>query len=388
MFDKSSDLFPIKERYVFLAHCGIAPLYAPALKKEHEVGDEQSRTGALVFRRYDAILDSLRDASAQLLRTDPDNLAFVKNTSEGMNMIAGGYPFQAGDQVISYVHEYPANHYPWKRQERRGVELVLLPDRDITAQAPPGLPVAWTMRDLAERITPRTRIVALSHVQFASGFAADLQALAEFCGTHGIDLVIDAAQSLGSLPIYPEAWGIAAVVSSGWKWLMGPIGTGLMYTSEKFRGKLDLALVGAESMRQGTDYLNHAWDPYPSSKCFEYSTSPIALAAALDCCVRELPLRYGVETIAREIARLQAVFLAALDHARSRPIFADQRSSILSLVAPNADAVRRALLKENVICTERGGYLRIAPHFYNTDADMERAASLINMLCARSSQAD
>lgn len=389
MFDKSPERFPIKERFTFLSHCGIAPLYAEALRKEHEIGNEQSRTGALVFRRYDAILDGLREAAAALLKTVPDNLAFVKNTSEGINLIANGYPFQAGDQVISYVHEYPANHYPWKRQERRGVELVMLPDRPHprpecrSEGTTDGRPVAWTMRDLEERLTPRTRIVALSHVQFASGYAADLKPLADFCAAHDIDLVLDVAQSLGCLPIYPEELGIAAAVAAGWKWLMGPIGTGIMYTSARFRRKLDLVMVGAESMQQGTDYLDHAWNPFPSSKCFEYSTSPIALAAALDCCVRELPLRYGVEAIADEIARLQAVFLGVLDQTRCRPVFApgQQRSSLVSLIVPgDANEARRALLKENVICTERGGYLRVAPHFYNTETEMERAATYLNAL--------
>lgn len=380
MFDKTNERFPIKDKYVFLSHCGIAPLYSAALKKEHEVAEAQCRTGALVHSRYAPIVEGLRDAAAKLMKTSPDTLAFVKNTSEGIGLIAAGYPFQRGDQVISYVHEYPANHYPWKLQERRGIELVLLPDRDITGAAPPGCPVAWTMGDLEERVTPRTRIVALSHVQFASGYAADLKTLANFCTAHDIDLVLDVAQSLGSLPVYPEELGVAAAVSSGWKWLMGPIGTGLMYTSERFRRKLDLVMVGSDTMEQGADYLNHAWKPLASAKCFEYSTVPIALAAALECCVRELSLCYGLEAIQAEINRLQDVFLRALDQSRFRPLFTleQPRSSIVSLVAPgDANAARRALLKQNVICTERGGYLRIAPHFYNTDAEVERAAALL-----------
>lgn len=381
IFDKSSERFPVKEKYVFLSHCGIAPLYGPALARQNEIALEHSRTGALVFSKYDAILDRLRQASAELLCTSPDNLAFVKNTTEGIALIANGYPFEPGDQVISYVHEYPANHYPWKRQEQRGVELVLLPDRDITGNAPPGRPVAWTMRDLEERVTPRTRIVALSHVQFASGFTADLEVLANLCASRGIDLVLDAAQSLGALPIDVEKLKIAAVVSSGWKWLIGPIGCGLLHTSPALRQKLELTMVGAESMQQGTDYLDHTWNPFASAKVFEYSTSPITLAAALECCVRELPLRYGVQAIAAEIARLQDIFLAALDRDRFRPVFApgQQRSTIVSLIAPgDANIVRKALLRENVICTERGGYLRIAPHCYNTEEEMERAARLLN----------
>jgi selenocysteine lyase/cysteine desulfurase len=382
MFDKRRELFPIGEQYVYLSHCGIAPLYSQALRAEHEVAIAQSRTGSLVFRRYDAILDGLRQAAAQMLGTSPENLAFVKNTTEGIGLIAGGYRFVPGDQVISYVHEYPANHYPWKLQERRGVELVLLPNRDITGAAPPDLPVAWTMQDLEARITPRTRIVALSHVQFASGYTADLTALADLCRAREIDLVLDVAQSLGCLPIDVEELGIAAAVSSGWKWLMGPMGTGLLYTSASFRQKLDPVMVGPATMRQGTDYLDHTWNPFSSAKCFEYSTSPIAIAAALECCVRELPLRYGVTAIHAEIVRLQEVFLQALDQARIPPLFAaaKNRSSILSLIVPDARSVCRALLKENVICTERGGYLRIAPHFYNTEDDMERVARQLNAM--------
>ncbi len=376
MFDKSHALFPVKDQYIYLTHCGIAPLYSGALRAEREVAEAQCRTGALVFSRYDAILDGLHAAAAQVLRTSPDNLAFVKNTTEGIGLIANGYPFQPGDNIISYVHEYPANHYPWKLQEKRGVELVLLPD-----SMPGDRPVAWSMRDLEARVTPRTRVVALSHVQFASGYCADLKTLAAFCLARNIDLVLDVAQSLGSLPIYPEELHAAALVSSGWKWLMGPIGSGLLYTSPSFRHKLDLTMVGAESMQQGTNYLDHAWKPFASAKCFEYSTSPIALAAALETCLREITLRYGIEAIAAEMFRLQDVFLRTLDPQQARPVFAqpEQRSSILSLMVPgDANALRRALLKQNVICTERGGYLRVAPHFYNTEEEMERAAMLIN----------
>ncbi|HMF27855.1 MAG TPA: aminotransferase class V-fold PLP-dependent enzyme, partial [Candidatus Cybelea sp.] len=348
------------------------------LRAEREVAEAQCKSGALVFSRYDAILDGLRDAAAQVLKTHADNLAFIKNTSEGINLIANGYPFEPGDEIISYIHEYPANHYPWKVQENRGAQLVLLPDA-----APGPRPVAWSMRDLEARVTPRTRVVALSHVQFASGHCADLKVLAEFCKAYGIDLVLDVAQSFGCLPVNPEELNAAALVTSGWKWLLGPIGSGLMYTSPKFRAKLELTMVGAESMQQGTDYLDHSWNPFASAKCFEYSTSPIALAAALECCLREITIRYGVEAIATEIFRLQDVFLAALDRARATPVFepAEQRTSILSLiVAGDANALRRALLKHNVITTERGGYLRVAPHFYNSDEEMARTAALVNQL--------
>lgn len=384
MFDKSNEVFPIKDSYVYLAHCGVSPLYTGALKKEQEITQGHQEKGGLLFSRYNEILNSLRTTAAKLFKTSADNLAFVKNTSEGMNMIANGYRFQEGDQIITYMNEYPANYYPWKLQERRGVELVLLSDSDITAPVPEGKPRGWSMADLETLATKRTRILALSHVQFTSGFAFDLKELGEFCQTHGIDLVIDAAQSLGALPVYPEEYNISAIVSSGWKWLMGPIGTGLMYTSPGFRTRLRDVMVGAELMVQGTDYLNHSWHPHHTAKRFEYSTSPISLAAALETCITDLALRYTPEKISKELFRLQDLVVDSLDQDRITPLLfpGHPRSTILSLICKNdkPEKIEEALTNNNIICTSRGGYLRVAPHFYNTEEEIQKTVSILNSI--------
>jgi selenocysteine lyase/cysteine desulfurase len=384
MFDKSKDVFPIKDSYIYLAHCGVSPLYSGALKKEREISRRHQEIGGLLFSKYFEILNGLRIAAAKLMKTSADNLAFVKNTSEGMNMIANGYRFQEGDQIITYMNEYPANYYPWKLQERCGVELVLLPDRDITASVPEGRPGGWSMADLEALVTNRTRILALSHVQFTSGFAVDLKELGEFCQTHGIDLVVDAAQSLGALPVYPEEYNISAIVSSGWKWLMGPLGTGLMYTSPGFRTRLRDVMAGAELMVQGTDYLNHSWHPHHTAKRFEYSTAPISLAAALEVCITDLALGYTPEKISAELFRLQDLFVGSLDRDRFTPLLfsGHPRSTILPLVCKKDDPnkIEKVLLKQNIVCSSRGGYLRVAPHFYNTMEEIHKTVSILNSI--------
>ncbi len=203
MFDKSKDLFPIKDGYVFLAHCGVSPLYREALEKEWEISEKHHKKGGLIFNEYNDILNGLRKSAADLLKTHPDNLAFVKNTSEAMCLIANGYRFQEGDRVISYVYEYPANYYPWKLQERRGVELVLLPDRDIislNSEDTKYCPCGWRMEDLEALVTDRTKILAISHVQFTSGFTADLKKLGKFCRAQGIDLVEVLREAGGETP--------------------------------------------------------------------------------------------------------------------------------------------------------------------------------------------
>ncbi|MDY0040321.1 MAG: aminotransferase class V-fold PLP-dependent enzyme [Desulforhabdus sp.] len=381
MFDKSSDLFPVKNNYIYLAHCGVSPLYSGALRKELEIARAQCDTGALAFKRYEDYLDELRSAAARLFKTSPENLAFVKNTTEGLSLIANGYPFEKGDRIISYVHEYPANHYPWKLQELRGVELVLLPDRGDLCRSAEGRPCSWSMADLEQLVDNKTRLIALSHVQFTSGFAADLKELGELCRSRGIDLVVDAAQSLGCLPLYPEEYNISAVASSGWKCLLGPVGTGLLYTSQPFRERLGHVLVGAEVMRQGTEYLDHRWQPHHSARRFEYSTSPISLAAGLKACIEEIPLRYEPENIRTEVFRLQDIILRTLDRDRFTPVEfqPEHRSGILSLICrDDPDAIAKVLEKQGVICSCRGGYLRLAPHFYISDEEIKRAVSILN----------
>src|SRR6476660_2022106 len=120
MFDKSVERFPIKKTHRFLSHCGFAPLYSGALRKQNEIAAAQSRAPHELLKEYGAILWRLRETAGLVMKTSPANIAFVKNTSEGMNFVANGFRFAAGDEVISYKHEYPANHYPWVLQERIG----------------------------------------------------------------------------------------------------------------------------------------------------------------------------------------------------------------------------------------------------------------------------
>lgn len=385
MFERDTGRFPVKAEFAYLANCGIAAQYAPCARATGDFTELHSRRGGALFMEYGDPLGGLRAAAAELLRTDVANLAFVKNTSEAINMIANGYPFEPGDRVISYLHEYPANHYPWVLQKERGVDFVLLSDHDPLAEdhgAAPG-PTGWSFEELEELADERTRIIAISHVQFCSGFAADLPRLGAFCKERGIDLIVDAAQSLGGLPVLPEEWNIAAVAASGWKWLLGPIGTGLFYTTPQLREKLKHTMAGAELMTQGFDYLDHRWQPIEDARRFHYSTAPHALAVGLEVTLRENFLRYGVAAIREENERLQKVFLAELDQDRHRPLLweAPHRSGILAL-RPDGDptAISRALFERGIFASERGGYLRIAPHFYNDDNEMQRAAAALNEL--------
>ena len=387
MLPNTSSFLPTDNQRIFLAHCAVSPLFAEAAAAIGEFNTALCRDGILALPNYFAFLSRFHHSGAQLLHTSADNIAFVPNTATALNMVANGYPFSPGDQIISYIHEYPSNHYPWLLQRNRGVELVLLQDQPATKDT--GMtrgPQGWSMAELCRLVTERTKIIALSHVQFASGYAADLQQLGDFCHNHRIDLVIDCAQSLGCLPVLPKEYHISALAASGWKWLMGPLGSGLFYTSPEFRAKLEPTLAGTGLMRQDRDYLNHNWDPYDDARMFEYSTLPWDHIIALDAVINALFLTNNIIDIRDEIFRLQDIFLHHLDAELCPPVLfsAEHRSGIIGLLPKgNLQKIIADLQQEDVIMTGPAGFLRLAPHFYLTDTQMIRAAQTVNSVCAK-----
>ncbi|MCK5070268.1 MAG: aminotransferase class V-fold PLP-dependent enzyme, partial [Desulfocapsa sp.] len=270
MFDKSENAFPAKKNSLFLAHCSISPMQKQAKEAAQGYLEAMAAEGIRGLPPYYSLIPRFHQKCAELFKSDAANISSIHNTAEGMCLIANGYPFQPGDEVISYVHEFPSNHYAWRLQEKRGVKLILLGDYDpLGSFADVDSPKGWSMDELEKKVSDRTRIVALSHVQFSSGYAADLKELGAFCKERNIDLVIDGAQSVGCLPLYPEEYNVAAVAVSSWKWLMGPFGAGLMYTNPEFREKIEVTMAGATSMQQGLEYLDHNWNPYEDGRKFE-----------------------------------------------------------------------------------------------------------------------
>lgn len=383
MFDKSESLFPVKTNSLFLAHCAISPLQQQAKEAAQGFLEAMGAGGISGLPPYFNLLPEFHKKGGRLLHTGPENISFVHNTAEAMCLLANGYPFQAGDEVVSYLHEFPSNHYPWRLQEKRGVKLVLLGDCDpLGYLGDVDAPRGWSMEELESRVTSRTRIIALSHVQFASGYAADLRALGTFCRERSIDLIIDGAQSLGCLPIYPEEYHVAAVAASGWKWLMGPFGAGMLYTSPALREKVELTMVGPYCMQQGLDYLDHRWNPYKDGRKFEYSTLAWEHVAALNGVLDSTFLRYSMEDIRAEVFRLQDLFLEHLDQKLFRVLLypKEHRSGILTLLSRgNSEELVERVGKQGLVLTARSDYIRIAPHFYLSDNDMKGAAELLNL---------
>lgn len=379
-------LFEFKKNFIYLNFCGISPLHPEAFKKKFEFEKKLTELGAIVFKEYSNIIKNFKENFAKLLRTSPQNISFVKNTAEGLSLIANGYPFQPEDEILSYINEYPSNHYPWKVQElKKRAKLKLIPDNKNLIfnkkEIPDSYPIGFSLEDIEKYATKKTKIIAISSVQFTSGFAADLKKIGSFCKEHQIDLIVDAAQSLGSIPLYPEEYNISAIASSGWKWLLGPLGSGILYTSPEFRNKIEITMAGADLMRQGNDYLNHSWHPFSDGRKFEYSTLPYGDILALSECAKIL-LEQDIENIRDKIFYLHSIFKKNCKTHKIKFLeFPEQNySGILSLVVENPEKVAQFLKENRIISTVRGNYLRIAPHFIITEEEMLLTVKILNSI--------
>ncbi len=393
--DLSPEHFPVKNNVNFLAHCSVSHLYSAGAERAKHCLDRQVQVGRGMIFEYSGeehIANRFYRNFAALLKTSAENITMTTNTSEAICMIANGYPWQPGDQIISYVNEYPANHYPWVLQAKtKGVELILLSDTDVpqesrsgTAPIPDTFARGWSFDELESVVTDRTRVIAISHVQFTSGYAGDMAKLGAFCKERNIDLIVDAAQSLGSIPVYPEEWGVSALASAGWKWLIGPVGTGVMYTSPEFREKIAITMTGADHMKQDTAYLDHRWNPHTTGQKFQYSTVSYSVLDGLSYIVESLFLKYSREEVRDHLFELQELALAQLDLDKYQPVIHERatRSGILALIpkVSSAAEICKTLETQGIIVTPRDGYLRFAPHLCTSTDEVADGVAALNAI--------
>ncbi len=386
-FDKSADRFP-RTKGIPLANCGKSQLSRGArdqaiidLEHEHLFGDSMYRENFI--RECN---DRLRKAGAKLFNSGPENIAYIDNVAHGLNLIALGMSWKKGDTILVYDKEYPSNLFPWTRPDH---EEWPLRAKFVQGSLFEGRAHKVTVEDFERAIDSTTRAIAVSQVQYTSGYSIDLVALGVLCKKHGLLFVVDAAQSAGCLPIHPRKCGADIVVTSGWKWLRGLNGSGLMYISSEYLEVLRPGLYGPDHRVQSAyEDLNYTVKRDASKE--EYSSLPKICVAALAGAIEEDGVgRYPIESIWTENKRLQDLFLSRLDATLFRrvPLEEHERSGILSFVTAKEPATIRKILysdqsipaeKRLNLPTPRGDYLRVGIHFDISDEEALWAAARLN----------
>jgi len=364
-------LLPLLEKGVAFNHAGISPQPASQAVQEFEAARSALLPGE-ALSAVSAFREEARRMYARMLGVTAAEIAITRHTAEGVNFLAQGFPWKAGDRILTVSVEYPSNVYPWWNLRDRGVEIVSIPEREGRVD----------LDEFIGAIDERIRMVAISHVEFASGFTFDLDRVSAVCRSHGVFLFVDIAQSIGLLPI--DLRNVDAAAWPTWKWLMGPIGMGGLYLASRHIETIRPVFVGTDGMIPTSDYLDYRFELRPDAARFEYSTeNSLGIIGTAEALRRIGPLfspAFGDE-VARRVWSLGDELAARLED-RGFRLYSSrecgERSGIFSFVAPSDPAhVAARLRREGVEVAVRAGRLRISPHFYNTTADLGRVFSAL-----------
>lgn len=358
--------FPVTERYIYLNHAGVSPIPAAAAAAGSRLLSRIRDEGASRPRKWLEESEAARARFAALIGASPDEIAFIKNTSEGLSFISAGFPWKEGDNLVTADVEFPSNIYPWLRLEAHGVEVRLVKARE--GRVP--------KEDLFAACDGKTRLIALSSVEFANGYRNDLAPIGEFCRKQGIFFCVDAIQSLGVLPMDVKACGIDALAADGHKWLLSPEGIGGFYLSREVLEMVEPVVLGWHSVRNRFDFERYDFRLSPDARRFEPGSFNAVGIAAFDASL-ELLLGIGVERIWERVRRLTEGVLESAERAGYEivsPRNPEERSGIVTFRVPGVDplALWKSLLERNVVCSPRSGGIRVSPHFYNTPWEIER----------------
>ena len=312
-----------------------------------------------------------RRAAARLIGARPSEIAFVKNTTEGILMVANGLRWRPGDNVVICDRGFPANVYPWLNLASRKV------DTRMVAEVEGRIP----LENLLAEVDERTRVVSISSVEFASGFRHDLNAIGAFCRERKILFFVDGIQSLGVLHLNVDEAGIDFLSADGHKWLLGPEGAGLFFCSRRAMKHLRTIPLGWASVVNPGDYLSYDLTPLPDAQRFESGTLNTVGIYGLRACLDVIE-KAGIDTIEARVLMLTDQLVAGLKEKRYQVISSrrpKEKSGIVVLRHPDAAAeeIHRKLYAEKIVGAVRGGGYRLSPHFYNTEEEVDRVLDVL-----------
>jgi cysteine desulfurase / selenocysteine lyase len=369
--------FPWTADTVYLNNAAIGPIPERTRRALDEFTSKRMAPHLLPDRELQAGLQTARVAAARLINAEPAEVALATNTSWGLSLAAGALPLKPGDVVLVSDREFPANVYPWLLLKKRGIEVELAP---CSAEH-------WPDEDyLVERLhDPRVRVLAVSFVQFANGYRADLARLGAACRANGTFLVVDGIQGVGNSVLDVRETPVDILACGGQKWLLSPWGSGFVYVRRELIAALEPAVTGWMAF-EGTDDFSRLTEYTPTfrsdARRFEMITLPFqdfyGMTASLGL-LGEL----GLEDIARYTRALHEPVFRWADATGVRivsPRDEAHRSAIICVAPEHPAEAYHALKRAHVVCSLREGAIRLAPHCYNTVEELERVLDVLDQL--------
>ncbi|MGI8958513.1 MAG: aminotransferase class V-fold PLP-dependent enzyme [Bryobacteraceae bacterium] len=361
------DEFPISRELIYLNHAAVAPLSRPAALAMKHLADDVCCYGSLHYDKWMEAYAGLRTAAAKLINASPGEIAIVKNTSEGISTVAEGLNWKPGDKVIVFEEEFPANYYPWLRLERRGVALTRLSIYDPIDK------IATAIRE--------ARLLAVSYVNYLSGFRVNLQRIGQLCSDHGCFFFLDAIQGMGAFPIDVEACRIDALAADGHKWMLGPEGNAVLYVREKWLDAIEPVEFGWTNPVNYADHNRRDMTLRPDAGRYECGTLNTIGCFGQRAAI-EFLLGIGMDNIAAGIDSL-ASRLEASVRAKGYEVIAQRTrgsgSGIVSFRHPSIDcrSIVSNLERNRILAASRQGWIRMSPHFYVSPDEIEQVIQVL-----------
>jgi selenocysteine lyase/cysteine desulfurase len=363
---------PSVKDWVYLDHAAMSPLPQPTADAFQKWLTEAVETGNPAWPGWVTGVEQTRAMAAAIIGAEADEIALVANTTAGISLVAEGFDWKPGDNVVTLADEFPSNVYPWLNLESRGVE---------TRRVPTDISGRLEFDNLAAACDDRTRIVTVSWVGFATGYRHEVERIATMAHKRGALLFLDAIQGLGAFPLDVEALGVDFMAADGHKWMLGPEGAGIAYIRREHLNRLRAIGPGWHSVMPGQDYTHIELNLRPTAARYEGGSQNNAGFLALGASL-ELLSSLGAENIAaavlditdRACERLTKIGATIVSDRRPDHRDGEQRSGIVAfeLEGPDPMAVKRHALRQGVVFGCRAGRLRISPHAYNNEEDLDR----------------
>jgi cysteine desulfurase / selenocysteine lyase len=359
--------FPVTEHLIYLNHAAVSPLCRPAALAMKRWIDDCLEFGSLHYDQWLEAYEGVRVAAARLINANPTEIAIVKNTSEGIATVAIGLDWKAGDKVVAFEDEFPANYYPWKRLESKGVRLALLP-----AAAP---------LEAIDAAATGARLLTISFVQYLSGYRANLEAIGEICHRRDCLFFVDAIQGMGAFPIDVRKARIHALAADGHKWMLGPEGCGVLYIQRDVQDIVDPVEFGYTNVAAFADYGTRNMTLRSDAGRYECGTLNTVGCFGLRAAI-EFVMETGVASIAKTVQALADQIAAGVQRKGYELAVERTQETGAGIVSFRKDGMNcRGLVSElkdkGILAAPRHGWVRASPHFYILPEEIERFISLI-----------
>ncbi len=372
------DQFPLTRRWAYLNHAGICPMPVASVEAMHRQAVEVSLDGEFTYAAHSAAIERTRASAATVMGVPSRDVAFVKNTSTGLGFVANGLDWSPGDRVVIPDFEFPSTSYPWLALADRGVVV----DR-VRPDGPGG---RLTTEAFAEVIAagPPPRLVVTSWVQFGRGWRVDLAALSRVCREVGALFCVDVIQGLGAIPARLADWGVDFAMADGHKWLLGPQGCGVLYVRESCLDLLRPLEPGWNSVTHREEWDKGDYTPDVTARRLEGGMPNIAGIAALGSSI-ELLLAAGIDEIWSHVDGLGDRICDGLAGIGATVLTDREPGHRSGIVSVHVDGTPVPLLAEQlkargIACSARSGGLRISPHGYTTEAEIDRLIAAVKEL--------